>query len=205
MLDGVRGAFPHALLVGSEVLAYGLVHAARRVPRAEFLQLDARRLPFCEEFDVIGAFDVVEHIREDDVVLRRAFTALKAGGAIILTVPQHMWLWSAADETAGHVRRYRRGELERKLRVVGFEIVRSTSFVSLLLPLLALSRLSKRREGDSVARDLRLPQWLDRALGVVMAVELGMIGIGIDLPAGGSRMVIARKPPDVDASGSRVS
>ena len=67
VLAGVAQAFPKARLVGSEVFSVGLPYAATRVKTAELLQMDARRIPFTEEFDAIGAFDVLEHIVEDEV------------------------------------------------------------------------------------------------------------------------------------------
>ena len=65
--------------------------------------MDARRIPFEDEFDVIGAFDVLEHIKEDEQVLVQMHRAVKSGGGIMLTVPQHMFLWSEQDVQAHHV------------------------------------------------------------------------------------------------------
>lgn len=66
--------------------------------------MDARRIPFEGEFDVIGAFDVLEHIEEDERVLGQLNAALRSGGGIIATVPQHQWLWSEMDTVSGHRR-----------------------------------------------------------------------------------------------------
>jgi len=194
VLAAIAAAFPGMALTASEVLASGLAHAAPRVPRARMLQLDARALPFEAAFDVVGAFDVLEHIEEDEAVLARFHRALRPGGGVILTVPQHAWLWSAEDDVGGHVRRYRRGELEGKLRKAGFRILDSTSFTSLLLPAMWLSR---RLAGPDAAGDnqaeLSPPPMLGRALGAVMAVERRAIALGVRFPAGGSRLVIARR------------
>ena len=57
--------FPALAVVGAELHPEGLVHARRRLPEVPLLQLDARRLPFADEYDVIGAFDVLEHIDDD--------------------------------------------------------------------------------------------------------------------------------------------
>ena len=159
VLSGVANAFPQARLTGSEVLSLGLSYAARRVEGAEFLQMDARRIPYVHEFDVIGAFDVLEHIEEDELVLKQMMHALRPGGGVVLSVPQHLWLWSNADKDACHVRRYRVGELRKKVQRVGFKVELETSFVSLLLPAMAASRISnreKRSNRDSMT-ELRLP------------------------------------------------
>ena len=75
--------------------------AVSRVPDVQLYQLDGRRLPFEEEFDVVGAFDVLEHVDDDGLVLAQMHQATKPGGGIIVSVPQHPWLWSAVDEFSG--------------------------------------------------------------------------------------------------------
>ena len=55
------------------------------------------------------------------------FEALRPVGGLIVTVPQHPRLWSAVDEFSHHRRRYTRPELDCKVRVTGFEVVRRTS------------------------------------------------------------------------------
>ena len=97
VLQAVHAAFPQAAISGAEYYAQGLQFAQSRVPDAAFYQLDARAMPFEAEFDVIGAFDVIEHIKEDEQVLSQMFQAITPGGGIALTVPQHRWLWSVAD------------------------------------------------------------------------------------------------------------
>lgn len=114
---------------------------------------------------------------------------------MLATVPQHPSLWSVQDDAAHHVRRYRRGELEDRMRAAGFEILYSTSFVSLLLPALFMSRRRMhdvRTEHDPFA-EFRIPRWLDATLGAVMAIERMLLLAGIRMPVGGSRLVVARK------------
>ena len=115
-------------------------------------------------FDLTGAFDVIEHIADDEAVLRGLRAAAQAGGGTIITVPQHPWLWSRADEVAHHERRYRRGELEMKLRRNAFEVLFSSSFTTLLLPLMAVSRLKGRgKKPDEDIYEFRLKPALNRA------------------------------------------
>jgi SAM-dependent methyltransferase len=115
VLSGIERAFPHLALYGSEIFSAGLAYAARRLNSAELFQMDARQIPFENEFDVIGAFDVLEHVKDDGVVLQQMHQALCAGGGLLVTVPQHPLLWSHLDEYACHVRRYTRKELRRKV------------------------------------------------------------------------------------------
>ena len=197
VLTGVREAFPDTDLSGSEIFAAGLGFAADRVPSADLYQMDARTIPFREEFDVVGAFDVLEHIDEDDAVIAEVARALRPGGLFLATVPQHPALWSAQDEHAEHVRRYTAGELRRKVEAAGFGVLRMTSFVSLLLPMMFVSRRRMREvqpgsEFDAIDA-VRLPWAVNKALEVVMAVERGLIRAGVSFPAGGSLLLVARK------------
>jgi SAM-dependent methyltransferase len=141
VLSGLRDAFPGLELVGSDSSLAALELAGNRVDEMQLLQVDARRLPFEQEFAAVGSFDVIEHIDEDQQVLAQLFRALQPGGGLVLSVPQHRWLWSVADTCAHHTRRYSRPELIAKVTDAGFEVLRTTSFVALPLPAMALARL----------------------------------------------------------------
>jgi ubiquinone/menaquinone biosynthesis C-methylase UbiE len=195
VLSAIAQRFPTARLVGSEILTAGLVHAQQRLPQAQLIQMDARKMPFQSEFDVVAAFDVIEHVQEDKLVLANLFRAIKPGGGCLITVPQHQWLWSLADEQACHVRRYDAAALHKKIETAGFSILRSTSFVSLLLPAMVLSRWSNRRDRAVVAeKEFQLNTVLNAVLKKIMDVERVGIRLGINLPWGGSRLVIGQKP-----------
>ena len=194
VLSGVAKAYPEMLLFGGEVYRTGLSFTASRVPEVKLVQMDARDVPFAQHFDIIGAFDVLEHIEEDETALRQIRQALRPGGGMLLTVPQHTWLWSRLDEYACHVRRYTRDSLHAILLSTGFEIVLSTSFVSLLLPAMFLSRLCKHRWGSSVPRsELKMSSLLDRTLEAINSFENLLIKKGMTFPFGGSRLIAARR------------
>lgn len=124
VLTGISKRFPRSTLFGSEIFIAGLGFAASRLPSAKFMQMDARNIPFESEFDVIGAFDVLEHIKEDEKVLTQMCTALKPEGLMLLTVPQHAWLWSPIDEYAFHERRYAAADLHQRIEDAGFRVIR---------------------------------------------------------------------------------
>ncbi|MGC7405612.1 methyltransferase domain-containing protein [Pandoraea pneumonica] len=195
ILTQVASAFPKAKLLGSEMFSTGLRFAASRLPSVDFVQMDARDIPFEDEFDAIGAFDVIEHIEMDTVVLQQMYRALKPGGIMLLTVPQHQWLWSQVDEYSCHVRRYAAVELHRKVEDAGFAIVRSTSFVSLLLPAMMISRGAKKtRKGEvNETAELAVPRPINVLFGLLMRLECLFIKVGINFPVGASRLLIARK------------
>lgn len=193
VLSGIARAFPDVRLAGTEIFIAGLPFAAARVPSASFAQMDARRLPYAAEFDVVGAFDVIEHIEEDVDALENLKRAVKPGGGVIISVPQHKWLWSDIDKQSFHFRRYEKRELHEKIEGVGLEIVYSTSFVSLLLPLMFLSRRRKSLEPDA-GRELRLGPAVNASLRSVMGIEGLILATGLTLPVGGSRLVVAKRP-----------
>ena len=181
-------------LVGSELSPEGLLRARQRVnSRVSLVRADARRLPFGEGFDVVGAFDVIEHIEEEDRVLEEVRRVLRPGGVLLVSVPQHQWLWSEADRSAHHVRRYSRLTLHSLLERSGFEVVRSTSFMSLLLPVMVVSRMRRRSLKDDALAELRIAGWLNTCFGWVMRAERAAIERGINFPVGGSRLVVARR------------
>lgn len=196
VLRGIQSRFPDWVIVGSELHSEGLRYATERVPDGCFLQMDARKIPFSLEFDLVGSFDVLEHIDDDTGVMRSVFDALKPGGGFIVTVPQHMFLWSQQDELAHHVRRYEPGEMERKLRQAGFDILRSSSFVTLLLPAMMLSRRTSKINNISIdpVRELKLGKFVNSLGRLLMGVDRHLMKLGFNLPIGGSRIVIARKP-----------
>jgi SAM-dependent methyltransferase len=195
VLDRLRRSFPDLSLSGSELFAEGLLYARERLgDAAQLIQLDATLPRFREEFDVVGAFDVIEHIEQDAAVLANARAALRPGGGLLLTVPQHEWLWSGTDVAAHHLRRYTRDGLRARLVGAGFEILRITSFMTLLLPAMWLAR---RRQGDGmqeVEAELDLPAPVNAIGRAALAIDSALIRAGINLPLGGSLLAIARRP-----------
>lgn len=191
-LQRVAATFPDAFLTATDLFPEAFAYARRRVPRAKYLQVDVTRLPFSDEFDLACAFDVVEHVTEDEQALREVQRALHPRGWFLLTVPQHQALWSGSDDIAHHKRRYSRSELNAKLAAAGFDTIRMTSFVTFLSPILFLARKRVRTIHDAVAQ-LRLPRPIDAALGGVMTVERAIIAAGVNLPFGGSLIVLAQK------------
>lgn len=82
----------------------------------DFLPNDPFRL-----FDAVGAFEVLEHVEEDEATLRSWGRWLRPGGLIILSVPAHRKRFSHADRRVGHFRRYDRKPLENLMRRCGFQ------------------------------------------------------------------------------------
>jgi SAM-dependent methyltransferase len=194
VLASLRRSFPSMRLVGADISGEALRVARERVD-ADFLEVDALQARFSEPFDVVSAFDVLEHIDDDEGALERLAAAARPRGGLLVTVPQYRWLWSAGDDYGRHRRRYTKREIDRKVERAGFEIVKSTAWVSTLLPVVALSRRRDRRtpEAYDPTRELRVPRRLNRALELALDAELAVIRRGVSLPFGSSRLVIAVK------------
>ena len=75
-----------------------------------------------EVFDLIMAFEVLEHIANDELALLEIHDMLKSSGYFLFSVPSHQLYWGANDVWAGHVRRYERQELIFKLQKCGFKV-----------------------------------------------------------------------------------
>jgi len=196
VLKSVRETLPRMRLAGSEIFVEGLVVAQSRLPGVDLYQMDARKIPFDREFDVIGAFDVLEHIVEDDAALRQIFRATRPGGGLLVTVPQHRFLWSAIDEHSMHQRRYSLADLRRKVEQAGFQIRRMTSFISLLLPFMLCSRMKQDNSPDfQLWKEFEISRSLNTVLGKILAVERSMIKTGLSFPVGGSLLLVAKRLP----------
>ena len=179
---GIAQAFPEWRVVASDPL----------VEDAGVLRIDARNIPFASAFDLVGAYDVLEHIEDHRGALGQFRRACRPGGGILLTVPQHAWLWSPADTYARHHRRYCREDLLSMLRECGFEILGSTAFHTFNLPLYFLrSRFLRATGRDPEASIPAFPvNWL---LEQSMELDRMLIRAGLRFPLGVSLLAAARR------------
>jgi ubiquinone/menaquinone biosynthesis C-methylase UbiE len=189
----VHRANPHLRVTASEAFAEGLAFAAARAPGVELVQADIRSLPWDQEFDVVGAFDVLEHVPDHEQAARELYRVVKPGGGVMVTVPQHDWLWSPIDDYSGHQRRYSRARLVSLLSEAGFRVGRVTSFVSLLLPSLFMSRWSRRSQPVDPTAEVRLSPLANRIGSAAMSIEHALIRTGVSLPVGSSLLAVGRR------------
>lgn len=193
VINGISEEFPELKLEASEFFDEGLSFAIKRVPSCKFNQLDATLMSEVQSYDCIGSFDVLEHIDKDQIALANFNRALRSGGFLLITVPQHPWLWSSADDYAHHRRRYTYSTLTKRLSRAGFKIKYSTSFVSLLMPLMIIQRFSSRQEPYDPVAEFEINSLLNKFLRSIMFVEFMMLKSGIRFFAGGSLLVLAQK------------
>jgi SAM-dependent methyltransferase len=157
-------------------------------------QAGLESLPFDDaSFDVIAATDVLEHIAAEQEALTELRRVATPGGALLLTVPAYMWLWTQEDENLHHKRRYTRPRLMQAVERSGWKPQIATYFNSILLPPIAVVRSlpegSQRKRADLE----RTPAWLNWPLSLPMRLEARLIRWGVRLPAGVSVGVVCRK------------
>jgi SAM-dependent methyltransferase len=95
--------------VGVELDPHSFAKAQARLAvlgRGRVIQGELSALEPSERFDLICAFEVLEHIEDDAGALREWSERLRPGGWLLLSVPAFARRWGATDRKAGHYRRY---------------------------------------------------------------------------------------------------
>ena len=142
------------------------------------------------DYDLIGAFDVIEHIDDDGGAVAAIATKLKPGGKFIMAVPAHQWMWSAHDVANHHKRRYSRRTLRNLIEKSPLKLDKLGYFNSLLFPLAIAERTASKLRGKDNG-DVRLPPApLNAALRTIFATERYLVG-RLPLPPGLSLFAIA--------------
>jgi SAM-dependent methyltransferase len=142
------------------------------------------------KFDLVGAFDVVEHIERDDAAIAAIAACLKPGGRFVATVPAHQWMWSAHDVVNHHHRRYSLAQFRRLIQSSPLKLEKIGYFNSLLFPVAVAERVSSKLLRKDEAHLTLPPAALNRALEGMFATERHLIG-RVPLPPGLSLFAIA--------------
>ena len=141
-------------------------------------------------YDIVAAFDVIEHIPDDVAAIHSIAKLLKRSGKLVMTVPAHQWMWSAHDVVNHHQRRYSKNGLKKlitgsplKLEAIGY-------FNSLLFPVAVAERLASRLRGKEDANLNLPPAPINQALERIFAAERTLVG-RVPLPPGLSLFAVA--------------
>ena len=174
---------------------------SRESAHGRLIQGEAGCLPVADEsLELVTLFDLLEHTQDDESVLVESMRVLRPGGHLCVTVPAHPWLWGNQDLISRHVRRYRTGELERKIESAGLHLAYRTHFNTVLFPVVALIRLARRLSGrqvdaDTVRSDFTMtkPGPLNDFLKTIFSAEAAWLRRW-KLPVGVSLLCLAQKP-----------
>jgi SAM-dependent methyltransferase len=168
----------------------------RDILKLDIVQGSITELPFeNDSFDLVCAFDVIEHVEDDRLAVSELMRVCKPGGIVFVTVPAFMSLWSAHDEINLHYRRYRKKGLQALFS--GGRIMRTTYFNTLLFPLIWMARTL----GNMVGRTGKVTkpdnEWMqsrltDLLFGFIFSMERPLIQ-NINLPFGVSLAVLWEK------------
>jgi SAM-dependent methyltransferase len=195
VLSAIRDQDPQRFVIGCDRSVEALRRARQRDSRVPVFEADVRQLPLARQFDLILALDVIEHVDEDHLALAEMYRLTRPGGSLLLTVPQHRWLWSQVDEFSCHRRRYDRRELAAKVADAGFGIVHATSCFATTVPFALVARRRPRRAEDfDPSAELRLSALTNAVLRGLLAPEWMALKRGLSLPIGSSLLLVARRP-----------
>ncbi len=184
---------------GWELNSYALNLAKQRYPSIRFEEKDFLEEQSEVRFDIVGLFDLLEHLPNNIESLKSIRRLINPGGKIIITVPAHQWLWSAYDDFYGHMHRYSKSQLISTLEQSGYSKIRCTHFMSALVPFLFLSRkiFSKIATGfdedmnKRFQRDAELPPRLINSLAkLILQLEQFLLGQH-EIPFGSSIIATA--------------
>lgn len=171
----------------------------RTVEQRRFLQVDVTKPLTVGDYDGILLLDVIEHLPDDELVLRQVRPHAKF---VLVTVPAFQFLWSPWDDVEHHKRRYTQHQLVSVLERAGFEVVRSTYFFTpLFFAAAGVKGLRKVRDAIRKAPEAahigeltesKNVGALNRLVVGAHAPERAWLGARRALPFGTSVMAIAR-------------
>jgi SAM-dependent methyltransferase len=194
-------------VIGLDMFTEGLRFAQQR-KAGTLVQGDGRAAPFGECFNLIGLFDVMEHLPDDVQMLEELWRLLNPSGVLLLTVPAYSALWSYFDEAAHHSRRYEMKELERKLTNAGYRVDYLTTYMGTILPMVWARRWlashwprTNGQLGDESTFAYQLTQSEFKVLPIFNEIMAGLLAPEVyavrnhwRLPLGASLLAIATKP-----------
>ena len=208
VLRVLEQACQQGTVIGMDLFAEGLQYARQRTS-CSLVQGDMHTPPFGTQFDLIGLFDLLEHLADDMQVLRDLHAMLAPEGVLLLTMPAHPSLWSYFDEASRHCRRYESAQLESKLIGTGYRIEYMTQYMASIFPLVWLKRrlaalIDRRPAGDAgrthdlASSELRVMPVVNDLLSLVLAQETRLIARRRRLLVGTSLLAVAHKDSAAD-------
>lgn len=152
------------------------------------------QVPFSGPYDLIGAFDVIEHVEADLESLKSLLNVTEQGGYTVLTVPAYKFLWSRHDEVNRHFRRYRRDEFKTLLEKSGYQVEFISYYNTILFLPVVMVRVLKKIVHLNDRPDEEMPRLpgVNAMLKWIFASERWLLRF-MTLPFGVSIIAVARK------------
>lgn len=194
LLADIRRRFPGAgRLGGTDISDAALSLARAAVPEAQFFRSDlqAAPLPVGEPFDIVTCSEVLEHLRDWRAAIGHMAGALKAGGALIVSVPHSMRNWGPHDEAVHHLRRYEKAGLCEALVAKGLQPDHVFTWGSAVYDVYYRLLLNRVRAETTWKRKGWLVRQMQKLLYWSFFVDDAFKGIGM----GRMLFAVARKPP----------
>ena len=157
-------------------------------------------IPFSNnEFDLVCAFDVIEHVKDDEKAFAELQRVCKPAGKICITVPAYQFLWSRHDNINEHQRRYTNTNLKKLVSKQPYnKIIYRTYFNTILFLPIFLVRIIEnifKKNPDIVKSDFEYYQtssFINMVLQKIFSVELFLLKF-IRLPFGVSLLMLVEK------------
>ncbi len=203
LLEDLRRALPDADLIGVDLIAGGLRKAHENVPDARLLQADVCALPLADSsVDAALSANLLEHVPEDGRALAEILRILRPGSRAAIVVPVGPGNYDYYDRFLGHERRYARGELARKARSVGFEVLQDVHLGAPLYPAFWVVKQRNRRRyaalrGQALESRVRtdIEHTGDSLLGrAACRIEERLLAHGVGLPFGIRGLTVLARP-----------
>ena len=158
---------------------------------------DVSRMPLAsQQIPVIVALDLIEHVEDDNALMKEMLRILEPGGLLFITAPAYKFLWGEHDEALYHFRRYEAKELKALLKKHNFHILKFSYAISFLTAPIIIFRWLRnllRKKSAPKTHLIVLPRIINRLLLLILHLEAWLLRF-INFPFGVSLVAVAQKP-----------
>lgn len=176
MIGEMRDSFPENIYIATDLMSEGLKQSFKHNSDIMHIRCDFTDAPFKDNsIDFIYSLNVLEHIEDDKKTVDECYRTLKPGGYCLFVVPRGDKLYDYFDEMLFHKRRYACGELNKKCRDAGFQIIDNFHFAWLCYPVFWLKKKWNRYVGKKLSQEekiTRVKNDIDSAMASPLAISM---------------------------------